>query len=71
MSEANDLIKKLNRVQREWAIMAKALERISEKSAEWQKSTAKNEDREYPWWNLGDIANAALRKITTGTESDT
>lgn len=50
--------------------MAKALERISEKSAEWQKSTAKNEDREYPWWNLGDIANAALRKITTGTESD-
>jgi hypothetical protein len=42
--------------------MADALRRISDKSEDWQKSTAKSENREYPWWDMGDIANAALRQ---------
>lgn len=37
-----------------------ALKKISAKSAEWQAETAVGVEREFPWWNLGDIANAAL-----------
>ena len=41
-----------------------ALERIRDKSREWAEQERKQErDRVPPWWNLGDIATAALIKM--------
>lgn len=59
----NSLEMKVELIKKQRDELIAALKKISDKSAEWQTETAAGVNREFPWWNLGDIANAALIRV--------
>lgn len=49
------------------AILEGGLSRIASKAGEWERKTDEAKNR-VPWWNLGDIAKATLKRIEAKRE---